>query len=253
MRLGLILNIVLLFLLLFSSEVSAVTSFSLYINSAEGGEVSNRRTEKLKQYFNQNGCHIKNIEVGTKVASQINSDFIFMPLEQENLDSYTKLVAIKMINSEPLSSSILVRGSTGITDLKDLEDVRIAYMSVESKTGFALPQAMFKSIGINHANDRITYTQTNIGAMSLLLHKDVFAAAVASPLAEKWARANDLNIVSVSEIVEVGGVFVKQSLSKAETEKCQNSLVSLSEKTRENKKLLRSFPAWVSGFIRTRL
>ena len=246
MRIGFLLNVILLFLL--SLEVSAATPFSLYINSAEGGEVSNRKTEELKQYLNQNGCYIENIEVGTKAVSQINSDFIFIPLEQGHLDSYTKLVAIKMINSEPLSSSILVRGSTGITDLKDLEGVRIAYLSAESKLGFSLPQAMFKSIGLNHLNDRITFTQTNIGAMSLLLHKDVFAAAVASPLAVKWAKANDLNIVAMTDVVGSGGIFVKRSSSKMETGKCQKTFISLSEKTRKNKKLLRIFPAWINGF-----
>jgi len=152
------------------------------------------------------------------------------------------------VNSEALSSSILVRGSTGITDLKSLQGVRIAYLSTESKIGFAIPQAMFKSIGLNHASDRITLTQTNVGAMSLLLHKDVFAAAIASPLAAKWAKANDLKVVAESEAVRAGGFFVKNSLSKLKIEKCQKAFISMSEKTRENKSLLRTFPAWIAGF-----
>jgi hypothetical protein len=240
--------IIFLFFIIVSANALPTTQLTLYINTAEGGEVSQRSTENLKQYLNNNGCHIQTIETGTKPAKEIKSDLIFQPLASQNKHNYELLAAIKVINDGPLSTSILVRSSTGITDLRSLEGVRMAYLSEHSQTGFVMPQVMFQSIGIIHPKNRITFTQTNVGAISLLLHKDVFAAAVASPLAIKWAKANDLNIVAESAAVISGGIYRQSSLSETNIKKCQKAFIALSEKTKNNKKLLKIFPAWVAGF-----
>ncbi len=231
---------------------SAADGLSFYINATEGGDISALRISHLKSYFKQQQCNIETIETGNQSAAASGFDIIFMPLKQKMSKSYKKILGLKVIDKQVLSGSILVRASTAIRDIKNLAGVRMAFLSPHSITGFGLQKTLFDSAGITLQKDRITYTQTNIGAMSLLLHRDVFAAAVATPLAKKWAKANKLNIVIESKSVETGGIWINNSIAKDYQTLCQQSFLDLFQHKRERKikKLVRIFPAWIDSFNR---
>ena len=239
-----------LLITLFASIANAGNGFSFYINATEGGDISALRISHLKNYFKQQQCDIETIETGNQSTTASDFDIIFMPLKQKMPRSYKKIFDLKVIDKQVLSGSILVRASTGIQDIKNLAGVRIAFLSPHSTTGFGLQKTLFDNVGVTLQKDRITYTQTNIGAMSLLLHRDVFAAAVATPLARKWAKANNLHIVIESKSVETGGIWINNSISKDDQTACQQSFLDLfkNKNKREIKKLLRIFPAWIDTF-----
>ncbi len=256
MRLVKIKLILLFYLLLLGLPAHSDNSLSLYINSAEGGEMSIRRIQSLKNYFKDNGCVIQEIFTAEDINKNIHTDFIFNPLADDYSDDYRQLSKIQVLNNEALSMSILVRASTGISDLKDLNNVRLALFSEKSITGYQIPQIMFNNAGIVFNPELITFTQTNIGAMALLLHKDVFTAVIATPLANKWLVSNDLKIVNTSEIIQTGGLWVKNRLLENKVTAqmaahCQQAFSQLFEKPIENKSLIRLFPSWIKGLSST--
>lgn len=230
-----------------SVEVSAAEPLTLFINSAEGGAISGRRLNDFSHYLNSNGCPVSAVKTAAEFPEPLTAELVFTALEHDFGTSYQPLLKVKVLNDLALSSSVLVRGSTAVPDLKALQDVRIAFLSPYSITGYQLAQDMFLKHGVEHNRDRITFTRTNVGAMSLLLHKDVFAAVIATPLAEKWRLANDLLVLGVSEAVEAGGLW-SRGLSPATFSACRNAFLGLSDGSRSRKKLLKIFPGWLQGF-----
>lgn len=221
----------------------------LYINATEGGDISDRRLSDLQDYFKKSPCNIQTIEAGGASADESAADIVFMPLEQDITKSFQKIFNLSVVDDQPLSASLLVRSSTGIRDIAELADVRIAFLSPDSVTGFHLQKILLDEAGVTLKKDLITFTDSHLGAMSLLLHKDVFAAGVATPLAKKWANANGLTIVAESPPVVPGGLWMKSTLAPEEIEACKKSLKNLFENNsdRKIKNLMKIFPVWVQG------
>jgi hypothetical protein len=234
--------------LLLSLNILAQESLTLFINTSEGGEKTERRIADLKEYLHQQDCPITNIETQAVYSEPIKSDFIFSPLEYQFPKAYQQISKIKVINNAPLSSSILVRAATGIDDIKALSEVHIAFLSEQSVTGYQLAQELFNKAGVEHHLDKMVFTQTNIGAMSLLIHKDAFAAVVATPLADKWSKANGFKTVMVSQEVTPGGLWASDKIAEATLNNCQAAFEALTTKNRSQKNALKVFPGWVVGF-----
>jgi len=224
-------------------------ALSLYVDSKEGGEISKRRLDKLKLYLQAHQCNVQQAEAGKNNPIEIKSDLIISPLQLSFSNKWQQLAGIRVINDEPLSGSILVRGSTGINNVSSLEGVRIAFLSSSSLTGYDLQQKIFKKSDIKHDKNNITFAHTNIAATSLLLHKDVFAAGIATPLANKWAPSNNLIIVATSDTIETGGIWANKGLSKQVMNHCISAFTKISSTGQKNKKLMRLFPAWLDSFF----
>ena len=239
------------YLLFFCLIVGTHTSFanaslSLHINTSEGGDISKRKSQMLIDYLTNNDCEITSITSENSNSIPSKASFLFLPLEQAVVEGYSKIANINVINDEKLSASILVRGSTGITNISSLEGVHIALFPTKSIIGYQLPQALFDDVNIVHSDERITSVQTNLAAVSLLLHKDVFTAAIATPLAKKWAASNDLTIVATSATVDPGSIWAHKTVPHKAANACAQALSLLNKAN--NKKLLMLFPAWVNGF-----
>lgn len=221
-------------------------SLNLHINTSEGGDVSTRKSQSLISYLTNNGCKIDSVSSKNSSLVPSKTGLVFMPLEQAAMEGYSKVADITIINDEKLSASILVRSSTGINNIKSLEDVHIALFSTESKIGYQLPQSLFDDVNITHSKEKITTVQTNLAAASLLLHKDVFTAVIATPLAKKWATSNNLTIVATSTAVGSGSLWVHKTVPHKAADACALAF-SLLNKVND-KKLLMIFPAWLNGF-----
>ncbi|WP_293267990.1 PhnD/SsuA/transferrin family substrate-binding protein [Neptunomonas sp.] len=224
---------------------------SMYINAAEGGDISDRRLSHLQDYFQKRQCNIQVITAGHKSAGAFDADIVFMPLKQEIPAPFQKVFGLSVVDDQFLSASLLVRSSTGINDLTKLGGVRIAFLSPNSVTGFYWQKKLLHNAGVMLKKDLITFTNSNLGAMSLLLHKDVFAAGVATPLAKKWAKANDLTIVAESPRVETGGLWMKRGVAQRDIDQCKKLFKNLFENNSDRaiKKLVKVFPVWVDGFV----
>ena len=227
--------------------LQAAEPLTLFVGSAEGGAISGRRLHNFSRYLNQQGCPVSDIKTAATLPPDLSAQLVFAPLEHEFGAGYQRILNLQVLNGAELSASVLVRGSTAVPDLKALSGVRIAFLSPESVTGYQLARDLFASVGVEHNADRITYTRTSVGAMSLLLHKDVFAAVIATPLADKWRRDNDLQLVGVTDAVNPGALWSK-GMSPALQASCQAAFLGLSDGSRSSKKLLKIFPGWLQGF-----
>jgi len=189
------------------------------------------------------------ITSGKKVASTSNASLVFSPLQLPMPKECKKVLDIRTIDNIPLSGSVVVKASTGINDLTSLDGVRMGFLSADSSVGYKLPNAMFKNAGVVHDQDKITFTDTNFAAITLLLHQDVFSSVIATPLAVGWAKANDLHIVAITETLKTGGIWVNNSISKENTNLCITALTKLNRKDRTYGKLMAVFPYWLDSFV----
>ena len=76
----------------------------------------------------------------------------------------------------------------------------------------------------------------------MLLHSDVYATVTAAPLAKRWAEANNLSIVALTDEVETGGWWAHHSLSDEQVKSCAISLSKL------KRSQLKALPNWIDGF-----
>lgn len=230
------------------SHASKAQSISMHMDISEGGEISSRRINNLIKYLKSNRCDVGRINYENKQPYEITEDIVFLPIQGQLAEGYHKQASLQIINNDALSGSILVRRNTGVNDVEALEGVRIAFLSPQSVTGFKLQEQLFKQHGVNFSEDKITYTQSNLGAISLLLHKDVFAAAIATPLAKNWLDKNALKIVASSPSVETGALWMKGSLDKQMIKNCRSAFLKLTTSNNKSKRLLKLFPLWLTGF-----
>jgi len=235
--------------LFFSPMSMKADTTTLYVDGSEGGEQSYRRIDKLKTHLGNNQCLIHNISFGKSPDSASNADYVFLPLNKPMPDTFKKILRIKTTNGEALSGSILVKASTGITDLESLDGVLIGFLSPDSLTGYTLPQALFKQAGVVHKQEKITFTDTNFAAITLLLHQDVFASVIATPVAKGWARDNDLHIVASTKTVETGGIWARKNVSSEQITNCKKAFSEINRSEGKYKKLLSIFPYWLDGFV----
>ena len=219
----------------------------LFIDGTEGGETSKRNIKRLEKYLQTNACAVDVVSSNTSQTKQTAS-FIFTALDKTISDSYQKQLSILTVDNEAISTSILVRNSTGIKELKSLQGVRFATLNKSSTLGYLLPLAMLYKADVNIDPDKLTLVQSNISAISLLLHKDVFAAAITTPLAKKWAKANDLRILATSNSLLTGGILVHQETPRSLVQQCLKALTSLSRANTTTKKVSKVFPAWIERF-----
>ncbi len=231
------------------SNIVAADQSGFYIDATEGGEQNNRRIEKFKSYLHDNQCLINNVMSGKEIAPTSTAGFVFSPLQHPMSNEFIKVLDIRTVDNIPLSGSIVVKASTGINDLTSLAGVRMGFLSANSSIGYHLPNAMFKNAGVVHDPDKITFTDTSFAAITLLLHQDVFSSVIATPLAVGWAKANDLHIVAITETQETGGIWVKKSVSKENSNRCIAALTKMNRKDRTYGKLMAVFPYWLDSFV----
>ncbi len=231
------------------SNIIAGEQPGFYIDASEGGEQNSRRIEKFKSYLHDNQCLINNVMSGKEIAPTSSAGFVFSPLQHPMSKAFKKVLDIRTVDNIPLSGSIVVKASTGINDLASLDGVRMGFLSADSSVGYELPNALFKNAGVIHDQEKITFTDTNFAAITLLLHQDVFSSVIATPLAVGWAKTNGLHIVATTETVETGGIWVKKSVSKENVNLCIAALSKMTRKDRAYKKLLAVFPYWLEGFV----
>lgn len=224
-------------------------SLTMLIDSSEGGENSDKRKEQLKSYLKSHQCNVQTIKFGDGHQSNSNYDLVFKPLENNLSSNYSRQLSIKVIDDEPLSASIMVRNSTAIESLENLSNIHIAFLSEESELGYQMPIELFNQAGVTFTKHNITFTQSNLAAVSLLMHKDVFAAVIATPLARRWAKTNDLSIVSKTRELIAGGIWFRKNLSEQSIKLCSNAFTSLNQSVRHGKKLLSIFPGWIESFV----
>ncbi len=235
--------------LLLVNSVSVLSSehksVSFNFETAEGGSFSETAVMAFEAYMAEQQCpaHV--------VIDQADEASLFLfsarPAHKENTVKYQNFLNVVTYKDLPLTSAILVHASTGIDSLESLKDARVGYISNASYMGYEVPVRLFSDAGVVIDKKKVYLTSSHDGAIGLLLHKNIFAAVLAGPLAHRWAKANSLKIVAESEPLDIGRVLISKSADPELAERCHAALVNLKRATRSDKRM-NVFPRWVEGF-----
>ena len=222
-------------------------SLELVLPLGEGGSHTSRSVESFKQYMLERECPV---ELELKEGG-VTGDIYFSaaPLESlsEDVRHYEMLIRVKTYKNYPLTTAIIVKASTGISNLSSVEGERLSLISQSSYLGGEQVRKIYNDEGVALDDKNIYLTQHYEGAITLLLHGDVFVAGVPGPLAKRWEKANNLNIIAESEPFDVGFMLIKKALPEAQKKLCESAFVDLKRTTRRDKRM-NIFPAWVEGF-----
>jgi len=235
---------ILIIMACFMASSQAFAALTLGLDLTEGGRLSSTAISQFEKYMTQQACEIK---VLTK--NVIESDIYFSAQlnNPKRLLSYHSLMKANAIDNRPLTMSILIKSSTNLEDLSSVQGERLAIISHNSYLGGDLGKKLLTDAGIKLITDKIYETGDYFGAMSLLLHGDVFIAAIPGPLAKKWQIHNKLTIIAESEVLYLGELLFKPSIPEPMIERCIKAFSSLAKVDRRDKKMS-IFPAWLGGF-----
>lgn len=217
----------------------------LKIDAAEGGRQSQTNIRALEQYFAGSGCTVQVMRKDDHTSADLF--FNTSPVAQAFEDEYQRLVAPATWQDYPLTSTLLVKSSTGITEAQSVAGQRIAFVSENAHLGRTIALQWLNAQGVDVAEDAEYLTGDYQGSMTMLLHGDVFSAAVAGPLAHRWAGANDLTLLYESKPQDIGHIWISKAVSSDRQQRCQLAFQELQRESRRDKRM-RLFPLWLEGF-----
>lgn len=238
-------QIIVLTTLLLQSSVTEAAPLQLRIDAAEGGRQSQTNITALEQYLEGLDCDVQVM----KEDDSKSADLFFntKPVAQAFENKYQRLVAPATWQNYPLTSAVLVKSSTGITEAQGVAGQRIAFVSENAHLGRTIALQWLSAQGVDVAEDTAYLTGDYQGSMTMLLHGDVFSAAIAGPLAHRWAGANDLTLLYESEPQDIGYVWIRKAVSSELQQRCQLAFEGLQRESRRDKRM-RLFPLWLEGF-----
>ncbi len=238
--------VIVLFSFIISIKVFSAP-LELVLPLGEGGSQTSRSIESFKQYMLKREC---SVDLKFKEGG-VAGDIYFSAAPQASLGQevrdYETLNRVKTYKNFPLTTAIIIKASTGVSDLSSVAGERLSIISETSYLGGEQVRKLYNDEGVVLDDENIYLTQHYEGAITLLLHGDVFVAAVPGPLARRWEKANNLNIIAESEPLDIGGMLIKKALSEAQKTLCESAFVDLKRTTRRDKRM-NIFPAWVEGF-----
>ncbi len=232
------------FCLLFNNKAVADSdSVTVSIDHDDGGRTSDSYMDDLLVALNKNGCktvlsHNKGIN-----NAQLLFDSRPVSITKQDRTDYHLIAQAKTLEGKlTVRGAFLVHASTGIENLSTLQGMSIAFIGKKSWSGYHMPMKSLQAAGVKEEMNTFFYVPNHVGAISMLMHSDVFATVTAAPLARRWAEANDLSIVALTDSVETGGWWMHRSTSKDQIKSCSTALSKMGPSQ------LKALPVWIGGF-----
>lgn len=231
------------FYVLLNQAVADPTSITVSIDHDDGGRTGDSYMQTLRTALNTNGCKTVLHDGSGDGHGQLLFDSRPVSIAKKDRYDYLLIARAKTLEGKlTVRGAFLVHASTGIEDLITLQGERIAFVGKGSWSGYHMPLQSLHDAGVKEQRDTFFYVGNHVGTVSMLLHSDVFATVTAAPLARRWAEANDLSIVALTDEVETGGWWMRRSLSEEKIKSCARALSKL------ERSQLKALPAWIDGF-----
>ena len=217
---------------------------TIAIDHSDGGKTNARHVSAFFDALANEGCSTKLPDSSDVSPVELLFDSRPVSVARKEMPEYRLIAQARTLEGEVMvRGAVVVHAARGISNLESLRGEWISFVSKESWSGYRLPVKLLNKAGVKNSGNSFYFVGNHIGSISALLHKDVHVAVVAEPLAKRWADANSLSIVAVTEEVETGGWWMHRSVSKEQAWHCTQAL---SELNRARHKVL---PAWIDGFI----
>lgn len=228
------------------------------IELQEGGRLTNKAVSLFESYMERQSCSVIVIEQPhRKPHSKQQPDLLFSVKQTEtNPDSeaddnpfpnYEPFLIARTINDEPLTITLMTKSSANINDITSLQGERFAVLSQDAFLGGKLAIELLAKSGVDPSSNTLYQTGNYLGSISLLLHGDVFFAAIPGPLARLWKGSNKLSIIAESSDFQLGQLLIKKGMKNELRKNCQQALLKLKPSHKRDKKMA-IFPAWFAGF-----
>lgn len=237
-----LLTVVLLLLAL--PGVALAQAVTIAIDHSDGGKTNARHLSAFFDALANGGCSTK-LPVSSS-ASPVELVFDSRPVSiaRKELPEYRLIAQARTLEGElKVRGAVVVHAARGINHLESLRGEWVSFVSKESWPGYRLPVKLLNEAGVKDSGNSFYFVGNHIGSISALLHRDVHVAVVAEPLAKRWAEANSLSIVAVTEEVDTGGWWMHQSVSKELTLQCAQAF------SRLDRPRHKALPAWIDGFV----
>lgn len=218
-----------------------------WISPHEGGGTKLRHQQALSHWLADRGCPVRISQTG---ADKNDAALVF---EVRPLAAGVPWMVADTEGNQPLTVRWLVKGSRSVKHLASLEGERVALLGKASLLGHQQPVRLLEQAGVTLTDVTVFTASKYQGAMALLLHGDVFAAAFPAPLATKWSKLNDLVTLAESDASLVAGVWLSSSTTKLQWMEegkqgpCAQGLLAMSRASRRDAKM-QVFPEWLTGF-----
>lgn len=229
--------------LLNGHAVADTALVTVEIDHDDGGKIVKRHVRNLVAALSKNGCSAVLHDRLTEEPAQLLFDSRPVSIARNERPDYELVAQAKTLNGElSVRGAILVHSSTGIDNLKTLDGERIAFVGKGSWSGYHMPLQTLHDAGVEEKMNTFFYVGNHVGTISMLLHSDVFVAVTAEPLAKRWAKANNLTVVAVSEATETGGWWMRRNQTEGVIKGCGQALEKL------QRSQMKALPAWIGGF-----
>lgn len=248
---------------LFSHNISAnphperAPTFNFSMSKSEGGQLRKRSMQRFEKFMHDRHCSISispflnNPSTSSTTDFTTNSDIAFSAipsLTTKELKELSYEVTNQVIIKDelPLTMTLMIKKSAEINEISSLQGERFAIVSNESYIGGKIAKTLLSNASVNLSQSDIYETGSYLGAMSMLLHGDVFFAAIPGPLARQWKDYNKLDIIAESSSFKLGTIYMKETLPEEIKLNCQRAFNDL-KRDQHNKEMI-VFPSWVEGF-----
>ena len=231
------------FLALLNQASAGSSSLTISIDHDDGGRAGDQYLLDLVKALNDQGCNVVVPDGVNGSKGQLVFDSRPVSIAANEMADYQLIARARTLYDElTVRGAILVQASTGIEDLITLQGELIAFVGKDSWSGYHMPLKALHEAGVTEERDKFSFSGNHVGAVSALLHRDVFATVTAEPLARRWAEANELSVVAVSDEVGTSGWWLHQSISEKQRKSCMLALSKL------ERSQLKALPAWIGGF-----
>jgi len=216
--------------------------FNLYLDEFEGGKIKAHHQQTFIEYMANNNCQLT-------ITDKANHAQIMLAMDNTKPKTFNPWLTASTYQDTPLSLSVVVKSSRGLDNLAQLTGERIAIVHSLAQMGFLNEIGDLNAQGLDLNSSDVFESGRYDGALALLLHGDVFAAVLPTPLAMQWQTKNKLSLLANSATQQRPYLAIHESitLARADAKQCEQAFLTLNENSKKAG-LLSVFPLWVEGF-----
>lgn len=152
-----------------------------------------------------------------------------------------------VIDNAPLSLQWLSLSQQNLSQISSLKNERLALLPPPNPIGNYVALNTLRAANVAVDPNKLFYTTSYQGSVALLLHRNVRAAAVISPLANRWKHSNDLQSLIETPVEFVAVIMIKHHISERKSALCIQAFNQLKRKNRRDP-LMKLFPEWLTSF-----
>ena len=132
-------------------------------------------------------------------------------------------------------------------NITSLSNERLALLAPPNPIGNREALNTLQQANVTVNPRKLFYTTSYQGAVALLLHRNVRAAAVIGPLARRWYIANDLQPLIETPVDYIAVIMIARHIPENQSTPCIRAFDQLTRTSRRDP-LMKLFPEWLTGF-----